>query len=83
MGMINKNVREIITEYTGNKQIKNDDVLLETGVDSISMIEIVVIIEEKFGIEFNPENLNYETLKTINSICKYIETVIKPGDDGE
>lgn len=83
MGIIDKKIREIITEYTGNTQIKNDDVLLEVGVDSFSMIEIVVIIEEKLGIEFNPENLNYETLKSINSICKYVETEIKLGDEGE
>lgn len=74
MNYVSEIVRKIIVEYTNNSEIKDDDLLLENGIDSISMIEIVVGIEEELKIEFEASKLNYETLKSINSICKYIES---------
>ena len=80
MNYVSEIVRKIIVEHTNNSEIKDDDLLLENGIDSISMIEIVMGIEEKLEIEFEASKLNYETLKSINSICKYIESKTNMGD---
>ena len=65
-------VRRTVEEEIGNVEISNDDILLESGLDSISIINVVTTLEEKFDIEFDPGKLTYETLRTINSISEYI-----------
>lgn len=76
MKKIRERIREIVIEYTGSDKIDNEDILLENGLDSISMIEIVTIIEDEYSIEFEPLKLNYETLRTIESISSYVETIL-------
>ncbi len=73
MEKIIETVRRIVIEEIQNDDIRNDATLLENGMDSITMINVVTILEEEFQIEFDPEKLTYETLKTINSISKYIQ----------
>lgn len=68
-------VRKIIKEQI-NVDLKDNDLLLENGVDSISLINIVVELENYFDIEFEPEMLNYKTLKSITDIAKCIDRLI-------
>lgn len=68
-------VRKIIKEQI-NVDLKDNDLLLENGVDSISLINIVVELENNFDIEFEPEMLNYKTLKSITDIAKCIDRLI-------
>lgn len=70
-------VRNIITQSVNNNLIQDDDILMEHGVDSVLMIEIVMRIEERFNIEFSAENLNYHTLKSITEICLYVTSALK------
>ena len=75
MNTIYESVRNIIVEASKNSDIKDTDLLQEHGIDSVLLIKIVVAIEDELEFEFEPSKLNYETLRTIDSICKYIETV--------
>lgn len=65
-------VRKAVIEQTHDESIKNDDILLESGIDSITIIDVVTMLEEVFDIEFEPSKLTYETLRTINTIGEYI-----------
>ena len=49
-----------------------ETLLLENGIDSVSIIEIIMNIEEKFNIEFEPSMLNYNLFKSINTISEYV-----------
>lgn len=49
-----------------------DDILIENGLDSVSMIEYIVKIEEFFNVEFDLSKLNYKLLKSIRSISEYV-----------
>lgn len=55
----------------------NDDVLQEIGIDSMKIIGIVMMIEEKYNFEFEPDKLSYKTLRSVSSISKYINQRIK------
>lgn len=69
-------VRKLVIEQSGDESIQNDDILVENGIDSVAMIDVVAMLEEEFDIEFAPEKLTYETLRTINTVSKYIDREI-------
>lgn len=58
------------------KEIGNND--LDTsfellGIDSVELIELIVKVEEEFGIEFEEDMLQLDKIKTINIISRYVE----------
>lgn len=67
------NVSEEISEQT--EVIKEEDDLSSFGLDSISIIQVVAMIEEIYNIEFKDSDLLYEKLNTIqkikNTLIKY------------
>ena len=66
-------IYEIINEIDEIKGIsldKND--LLSDNINSLSFIVLLMRVEEKFEIEINEDDLNYDTFKTLEDIEKYI-----------
>jgi acyl carrier protein len=50
-------------------QVNNDTILNTIGVDSFSVIEIILFIERKFGVIIPDESLVPENLKTVEAIA--------------
>lgn len=48
------------------------DLMVDFGLDSLLMVELVVEIESAFDIEFGLEDLDIEVLKKYNELLKYI-----------
>ena len=48
----------------------------EVGIDSLDFVDIVVIVEKKFGFKIKPEEMAGVT--TLSQFCDYIES--KVGD---
>lgn len=69
-------VQEAVYEQTTAK-LNFDDILLDNGIDSISIIELIMKIEELFEIEFEMSKLNYKLLKSIRTISEHIHFIIK------
>jgi acyl carrier protein len=71
---IQGSLAEIVNEVAG---IPADDVQMEKSftddldIDSLSMVEIVVACEEKFGVKI-PDN-DVKNLKTVGDAVTYIE----------
>ena len=55
------------------KQITEDTDLLEYGLDSMTCVEMVVNLEEEFGITVDEEDLLVENMSTISKIKDLIE----------
>lgn len=76
---IEKTVKEFLIEeleieeskITLEGNLKND-----LGIDSLDFVDIVVIVERKFGFKINPEEMTGIT--TLCQFCDYIEN--KVGD---
>lgn len=68
-------VQETVCEKTAVK-LSFDDILMENGLDSVSIIELIINIEELFDIEFESSELNYKLLKSIRTISEYIHHTI-------
>ena len=55
------------------KEILPDDDLIDMGLDSFNCIQLIVILEEKYGIEFNDADLSVYTVSTVSKIVEYIK----------
>lgn len=52
--------------------IQDDIALVEQGIDSLDIVNIYLLLEEKFDIKIPDEDLG--KVKTINQIIEYINT---------
>lgn len=56
---------------TDNVQV-DSDLRDSYGVDSIVLVELLVEIEDIFGLTFDSSSLTYETFSTVRSIADYV-----------
>ena len=71
---IEAKVREFLIEdlEIDEEKIKPEARLKEDiGIDSLDFVDIVVIVEKKFGFKFKTEVMT--NVKTFNDFCDYIE----------
>jgi acyl carrier protein len=55
--------------------LDNQASLLDSGVlDSLSLLRMVVFIQERFGISVDDVDLVPENFDSVNSICAYLRT---------
>lgn len=57
-----------------NSQVGNDDPLIEDGyLTSLQTVELVMFIEEKYQIEIEPELVDEENFRTLNTVASLVE----------
>ena len=61
---------EIDEEKIKPEALLKDDL----GIDSLDFVDIVVIVEKKFGFKIKPEEM--ATVKTLSQCCDYIESKV-------
>ena len=72
-------VREIVSEQlrVTPDEIRPDSLLTDDlGADSLDTIELVMVLEDKFGIEISDEDT--EKILAVSDVVKYIESKINP-----
>ena len=70
-----KRLIDIISEFSSSKfsePISLKSSLFDMGINSISLIKIIVMIEQEFGIIFRDEDLVNENFETVNDLLDYI-----------
>jgi len=68
-----KKVREIVAEQLDKdiNDVKSESSFIEDlGADSLDIVELVMKMEEEFGIEIPDEEA--EKIKTVNDVVQYI-----------
>jgi acyl carrier protein len=74
-------VETIINDYISREFVQNpallpladDTSLLENGViDSLSLLRLVVFLEERFAIAVGDADLLPENFSSVNAICAYV-----------
>lgn len=58
-------------------EIDFDKSMEEYGVNSISFIKMLVLLEKELGIEFDEDTFKFSDYNTPNQILKYIESLEK------
>lgn len=72
-----ENIKEVILEadiLTDVNEIVNDIPLSDQGIDSLDIVNVYLLLEEKFGIKIPDEDL--KKISTLNSIIEYINSKI-------
>jgi len=78
-------INSIIDILLTNGMVKKDVVLTdntslpnECGIDSIKTIELVIHIEDKYGFQFDDEDLSLVGFETASSIADIVLNRLKP-----
>lgn len=75
-------ISKILSELSGIKEIKPEDDLKEDlALDSLSMVTLLLEIEETFEIELDESDMNPFDLNTVEDAVKLTEKYL--GDDYE
>ena len=72
---IDKRVREIVAEQLERdvNEVTNEASFIDDlGADSLDIVELVMKMEEEFGIEIPDDDA--EKIKTVNDVIQYIVT---------
>ncbi len=69
-------IREWLQEnVTGNRPVSDDELLIENGVlTSLQTVELVMFMEDRFGIVVEDDELDEETFATVQSIATLVES---------
>ena len=74
--MIREQILEMLEEICADEVVKEDlDInLKEEGLmDSLAFVEMLVRIEENFGLSIAPTEVTYAEIDTPNKVISYIE----------
>ena len=69
-------VLNILEEVTGTDEIKDEENLdlFEAGLlDSLGIIEVLLKIEENFGLKLQPTDLEREDMATVENLTSFLE----------
>ncbi len=57
------------------REIKMDEPLISSGlIDSFSLVDLAIIVEDEFGVRIDDSELNAETFDTLDALVKLIES---------
>lgn len=68
---IKKEVIESFTKMAKGKNVTNESVIKDLGLDSLDIVDLLMDLEEKYNIEF--ENEEMTSLVTVEDVIKAIE----------
>jgi acyl carrier protein len=74
MDGLTQKIHSIVAEQLGVDEsdlVPEASLLDDLGADSLDVVELVMAIEEAFGIEVPDEDA--ENIRTISDICSYVE----------
>lgn len=75
---VEKKVKEIVAEQLGKdaKEVTNEASFIDDlGADSLDIVELVMAMEDEFGIEIPDEEA--EKIKTVKDVIEYIKAHAK------
>lgn len=75
MATVQPKVREVIADQLGvdPDRVKAEASFIDDlGADSLDIVELVMAVEEEFGIEIPDEDA--EKLKTVGDFCNYLQS---------
>ena len=71
--VINDYVSRELVQDPALLPLADDTSLLETGIlDSLSLLKLVVFLEERFGIAMGDTDLLPDNFASVNAICAYV-----------
>jgi acyl carrier protein len=79
---LSRKIENFISErfiFDPEQAIGRDDSLLETGtIDSTSILEVVLFLEENFGIKVDDQDMVPSNLDSVNKIADFVQRKLAP-----
>jgi acyl carrier protein len=69
---VTEEIQELIAELVDGTEVSPTDDLKELGVDSVLMINLIVQLEQKYGICFDDEELDHSYFSTISTLAELV-----------
>lgn len=72
-GSVNEKLKKIIADQLGVEEERvtpDADFIEDLNADSLDLVELIMALEEEFGVEISDEDAN--TLKTVGTAQEYI-----------
>ncbi len=67
-------IKDILYSVCDDERVYEDGIdLLEEVIDSMALIELISILEEKFSIVVSPTEIPLDSLRTIDGITEFVE----------
>ena len=64
---------EIFSQYLNIEAPASDTDLLVTGIiDSLALVELLLRLEQTFGVQISVDNLELDDFRTLDSIARFI-----------
>lgn len=63
---------KLFLDLSDEKKIKEEDQLIDLGINSIDYIKIVLVLESEFGFEFDDETLDMNNISNVRLLYQYI-----------
>lgn len=80
---VNKTIINLINEkIERGEKITKDSKLTDIGIDSISYMEVIVEIEEKYGFKFEDDKLSFKEISTVGELAEYVKGMIEGRNRG-
>lgn len=77
---IEKTIKEILTGLCGEEMIDNEaELQTDLALDSLSMVTLLVEIEESFGIELDESDMNPYDMTTVQDVIDMAEKYMGSG----
>ena len=67
-------LRNVITNLPSDP---DEDLWESGGIDSYAVVEMVMALEERYGISFDPETLRRENFSSLNAICNTLNRLLE------
>ncbi|MBU3090201.1 acyl carrier protein [Clostridium gasigenes] len=65
---------EIKEDETLKNSLSSDSKIIDkVGLDSLQMINFILMVEEAFNIEIDYEEFDFDYLESINSFCSFLK----------
>lgn len=74
---VKEKIKELLGEITGNPELTetldgSTDIVNDIGLDSIQMINFVLMIEDEFQIQLDFENFDFSNLNSIDILTEFL-----------
>ena len=68
-------LKQIVTQITHTPEVRDDANLFEDcGLDSMSVLDLVLAVEERFGITISADELQSELFQRLTSLVQFVDT---------
>lgn len=76
---IKNDILKFITDnlISSDITLTDETLLKDIGIDSYSIVEIILFIERKYGLVIPDENLIPENFKTVNALSEVVNALLK------